>query len=440
MDQPLMHEVRLGNFRCFRNEQTARLAPLTLLVGDNSTGKTSFLAAVRAVCEIGHQHSDADFRQPPYDLGSFWDIAHSSGEQEKAAASFELGYTTTGFRNNPFRFDVTFKPIPVDPTPALLYWSRGDIWLKCDLTRSDEFHFDFGNSSSAWRVSDDRSGRYDMDRRRFLYLEIERLYDMTIENCVVTKLKGSFDFPDKQYVRRLDLLLEDIIPSHRRPPFANAPIRSHPLRTYDHIRQSPDPEGTYVPSYFAGMQIHDRNGWLDLKSRLEQFGRTSGLFDEISLNQLGTSAAGPFQIEISTHKGRKRNLIDVGYGVSQVLPVVAEIFRPEAPFMFLFQQPEVHLHPSAQAALGTLFCATAASGSQLIIETHSEYILDRIRMDIRDGETQLRPDDVSVLYFERTGSDVRIHSLRFDDQGNTLDAPDGYGRFFMNETQRSIGL
>ena len=439
MDQPLLQEIRLKNFRCFHDEQTARLAPLTLLVGDNSTGKTSFLAAVRAVWEIGHQHSDPDFRQPPYDLGSFWDIAHGPGEQDEAANSFEIGFTTTGFRNNPFRFDVTFEPLAVDPTPVLLYWCRGDVWIKCDLTGNDEFHIDFGDSKNSWRLSDEKTGRYDMYRRRFLYFEIERLYDMRLENSV-TKLKGPLDFPDEQYTRRLDSLLEDVILRHRTPPFASAPIRSHPLRTYDHIRQSPDPEGAYVPSYFASVQIHDRREWLELKSKLEEFGRTSGLFDEIFLNQLGTSAAGPFQIEIRKHSGPKRNLIDVGYGVSQVLPVVAELSRPEAPWMFLFQQPEVHLHPSAQAALGTLFCATVASGRQLIIETHSEYILDRIRMDIRDGETKLKPEDVSVLYFERTDSDVRIHSLRLDEQGNTLDAPDGYGSFFMNEMRRSIGL
>ena len=72
--------------------------------------------------------------------------------------------------------------------------------------------------------------------------------------------------------------------------------------------------------------------------------------------------------------------------------------------------------------------------------THSEYIVDRVRMDIRDQTTDLKPDDVSLLFFDRTDLDVRIHSLRFDEQGNVLDAPDGYGQFFMDETRRSIGL
>ena len=139
-------------------------------------------------------------------------------------------------------------------------------------------------------------------------------------------------------------------------------------------------------------------------------------------------------------KGARRNLIDVGYGVSQALPLLVDLLDPNGSTLLLVQQPEVHLHPSAQAALATLFCTVAAAGRQIIVETHSEYVIDRVRMDIRDRTTRLQPDDVSILFFERTDLDVHIHSLRFDEQGNLLDAPDSYGQFFMNETRRSIGL
>ena len=122
-------------------------------------------------------------------------------------------------------------------------------------------------------------------------------------------------------------------------------------------------------------------------------------------------------------KGPWRNLIDVGYGVSQALPVITELLRPDAPSMFLLQQPEVHLHPSAQAALGSLFSQVAGLERQLIIETHSDHLIDRVRMDVRDGESALKPDDVSILYFERGDLDVRIHSLRIDEEGNVVDAP-----------------
>ena len=58
-----MDSITLENFRCFRDEQTARLAPLTLLVGENSTGKTSFLALVRAIWELAYNHRNPDFKK-----------------------------------------------------------------------------------------------------------------------------------------------------------------------------------------------------------------------------------------------------------------------------------------------------------------------------------------------------------------------------------------
>ena len=61
-------------------------------------------------------------------------------------------------------------------------------------------------------------------------------------------------------------------------------------------------------------------------------------------------------------------------------------------------------------------------------------------MDVRDDATDLKPDDVSLLYFERDGLDVRIHSLGFDEMGNVLNAPPGYRRFFLQEVNRSLGL
>lgn len=108
--------------------------------------------------------------------------------------------------------------------------------------------------------------------------------------------------------------------------------------------------------------------------------------------------------------------------------------------MFLLQQPEVHLHPQAQAALGSLFCQVAAKSTQLVIETHSDYIIDRIRMDVRDSTTGLKPEDVSILYFEPGDLNVKIHSVRIDAYGNVEGAPPGYRQFFADELTRSIGL
>jgi hypothetical protein len=227
-------------------------------------------------------------------------------------------------------------------------------------------------------------------------------------------------------------------------PFASAPVRSRPRRTYDPTRPFRDPEGDYVPTYLASLFHRDRDDWQRLKRALEEFGHNSGLFDDISVKSLGETEGNPFQVQVRKFGGRlkgpQRNLIDVGYGVSQALPLLSELLRVDSPSLFLLQQPEVHLHPKAQAALGSLFCSIASQRRQLIVETHSDYIIDRVRMDIRDKKSDLKPEDVSLLFFEPGELEVKIHSLRFDETGNVLDTPEGYRDFFMTEVRRSIGL
>jgi predicted ATPase len=128
----------------------------------------------------------------------------------------------------------------------------------------------------------------------------------------------------------------------------------------------------------------------------------------------------------------------VGYGVSQVLPIIVDAIREPPESTFLLQQPEVHLHPRAQAELGS-FLATLAKQQQkrFIIETHSDYMIDRIRMDIRDGK-HLKPGEAAILYFERTGP-AQIHTMEIDEFGNLVGVPPGYRQFFLEEERRLLG-
>ena len=147
--------------------------------------------------------------------------------------------------------------------------------------------------------------------------------------------------------------------------------------------------------------------------------------------------------------GPHANIMDVGYGVSQSLPILVDIMTEEPARgrrrnggderTFLLQQPEVHLHPRGQAQLANLFMeAFRKRGSRFLIETHSDYIVDRVRIAVRQG--RLKPDDVSILYFEPNGRAAQIHNMSLDEHGNLLDAPPGYRDFFAKETDRLLGF
>ena len=449
-----MDEITLKNFRCFREEQTARLAPLTLLVGENSTGKTSFLAMIRALWDVAYRRTDPDFKEEPYDLGSFDEIAHHRGGRGGRAETFEAGFsarrreTQTNREikvatDRPYRFDVKFGRDGTAPVPVGRRFSCDEDWVKEDLTY-DEWPplILLGTPNGSWVGEINPDPDYEASP---FGVDPDSLDDRQGSNSPIPE--------DWERLRRLSLTSSEVreFGRHKPRPYASAPVRSRPQRTYDPARPTRDPEGDYVPMYLADVFFQNKGQWNSLKQKLEKFGQESRLFDEISVKSFGRKASEPFQVQIRKFSGRvkgpQRNLIDVGYGVSQVLPLVTELLRGDTfmdllrgipPSIFLLQQPEVHLHPSAQAALGSFFCQVAKPDRQLVVETHSDHLLDRVRMDVRDGTTDLKPDDVSILFFERKDLDVRIHSLRIDEEGNIEGAPDGYRNFFLEETARSL--
>ncbi len=450
-----MNKITLQNYRCFREKQSARLAPLTFLVGENSTGKTSFLALLRALWQVAFQDRIPDFRQPPYDLGAFEDIAHHRGARNARPDSFEAGFeygasSTTDFGMS---YHVTFADRGGYPFPTTRNFSSGEMWLEVNNIEDGKGLARFGSCQNQYEhTSQSYPNLADNGMLFPLGIALMYVYDDTRQEAHDKLGKAEHTYLTRKK-DTIDKLRESLrVLSYRRfhpvgqgfPPFASAPVRSRPKRTYDPSRPAQDPEGEYIPDFLASMSRSNPERWKHLKSDLEDFGRDSGLFDEIAILSFGKTAGSPFQVQIRKFgkrlKGPKRNLIDVGYGVSQALPILTELLREDSPRMFLLQQPEVHLHPRAQAALGSLFCKLASSGKQIIVETHSDYILDRARMDIRDGNTDLKPADVSILYFERDELDVNIHSIRMDGDGNFWDAPPGYRRFFGDETRRFIGL
>ena len=444
MSHRQFREIRLRDFRCFGETQTARLAPLTLLVGENSTGKTSFLAAVRAICDVAFRQREPDFREPPYDLGSFPEIVHGRSGKGKSAEAFEIGVKGLGADSQPLECSAKFRSgMAAAPCLSEGRATDGSLWLRWWTAGDDGFDFELGLDGERWGNGELRmtgAHQWTLLKHSAHLLSDEDRASFAGTNMASTE-------PSKIHER--ELRFRSLVSRFENfflagsQPFASAPIHAIPQRTYDPTRLTMDPWGADIPSRFASLEFQDKSNWMALKEKLDAFGRESGLFDDISVKQLTGMEGGPFQLQVRKfgkggRKGPRRNLMDVGFGISQVLPVLAALFRADGPPMFLLQQPELHLHPSAQAALGSLFCRTAESGRQLLVETHSDYILDRIRLDIRDQRTKLKPEDVSILYFERGDADVRVHPIRFDKDGNVRDTPPGYRQFFVDEVNRSI--
>ena len=470
-----MDEIRLKNYRCFKDEQRARLAPLTILVGENSAGKSSFLAMVRALWDIFYNHKVPNFNEDPFDFGTFNNIIFSDFN-ERVSNSFEAGFRIENETEEskdciPIEFGVEFGKIGTAPFPNKLTISSEKMELMFTLYLDDmltqvmltQVCIQTKNGRWSSEAIPRYIRRFEGNRLTPMLRILESMKPVTLaSNSEVWEIKGieytSVSKSGSNHISENDwrqiekLLFEATFPStfsfaslaDTHLPYASSPIRSKPVRIYQPKLFAWDSEGNFAPMYLANLFETERGNWDELKAKVDAFGSESGLFDEILIHTFGENDGGPFEVQVrkasKRAKGKNRNLIDVGYGVSQILPIVIELVRSDSTQLLLLQQPEVHLHPSAQAALGSLLLKNVLKKRIVIIESHSDHLLNRIRMDLRDGVSSRRPEDVSILYFENSDLSSRIHSLRIDEQGNVLDAPESYGRFFMDETKRSLNL
>lgn len=466
-----MDQVVIENYRCFHHRQTARLAPLTLLVGDNSTGKTSFLALLRSLWNYAFAFQEPDFKMEPFDLGSFDEIAHYRGASGGRADTFEAMLSlkcckknTDVFKEMPFEFKVVFGRHGTTPIPIERRIKRGTYWTREILETGKSSKIQVGTHRGSWDIAlpgGFREQSQTLGRPFEISMLLESFFSVfkeeggnkpaeiaTFKEKVFRPVSSSPPIEEEDANALVDLpwtfAREFMQDGDSTQSFAGAPVRSKPRRTYDPAKPAFDPEGDYVPMLLANEFSLNREGWNDLKTNIEKFGKDAGLFNDIEIKKLGKSGSAPFQVQLRKRgrqrRGPYRNLIDMGYGVSQVLPILTELVRGHRSPLMLLQQPEVHLHPSAQAALGSLFCQIAGVGRRLVVETHSDHLLDRVRMDIRDKTSDLTSDDVSILFFERKDLDTHIYPIRIDEYGNIQDAPPSYRRFFMEEVRRSLGI
>ena len=235
----------------------------------------------------------------------------------------------------------------------------------------------------------------------------------------------------------LDDSVQAIVPSME-DLISIAPLRSKPKRTYDPVGENASPEGEHIPMLLMRLDRTKKSQWDSLHDHLVDFGVQSGLFSDIKVKRHGKQMSDPFQLQVKVRSGSHANIVDVGYGVSQSLPILVDLMNASRQ-TFLLQQPEVHLHPRGQAELANLFVQSwKAQKNRFLIETHSDHVVDRVRIAVRLGE--LKPDDVSILYFEPKRNSVQIHNLSLDKQGNLLDAPPAYRDFFLRETDRLLGF
>ena len=408
--------LKLRDVRCFAGEQTATFGrKVTVIVGENSTGKSTLLGCYKAFSALSGFVDLNDrtnyFDVAPFLMGGFETIARKGSAEFSVGGSFDghdhtrvdFEFTKGGngaplessiaieFEDHESATAFTVSAHPTSPGIFQLRW-RG---LQLDIDGGEISY----EQLSSWLANSVRRGMlpYGGDHPSF------------------AKRKKGVTETEKATFPRLVNFLRTELPMPKVKPFAAEALtpESEPRQRF---YKRPPLEVTRLVADYLG----------ERGEKLSLFSGAQNKTDEAGTQVLIDRAGG------------LHNIMDVGYGIHSVLPVLMATYDKPAATTFLMQQPEVHLHPHAQALLAQLM---AEDGHQFIVETHSDYIIDRLRICVMRGE--LVPEDVSIVYCEFCDDEEgasRIYNISIDEQGNLLGAPVGYREFFNQETNRLLGL
>lgn len=412
-------KLRLENFRLFRDSGWFKLAPLTCLVGRNSSGKSSVLSAILLLKQSVEQQgmmrgavTPLALAGPYCDLGNYADVVYDHDESSQISLSFSIPLSNLGqaFHGG----GVPLVNLVGRRWPARLsYYPR--IWGDARLPRRGEamarlsFSADepfgpsltrletaVGSIGSASFVRTTSGGRH-------------RQWNADTNVLPSRSLKVSFPPPEffplaihqgsyarsaprtKRHVRTFAtacdrlfhfvnnlLLASDVV-----GPFRTPPERRYPFGGFSSARGGPS--GEQAVNLLITEALLNPHGGRPLRAALAFWIKHLKLADSLDVRDLA-KRLNLFEVNVTgAGHGATANLADVGFGISQVLPVLVQGLLMQRGGVYLVQEPEIHLHPDAQAGLADFFIYLASYGVTTVVETHSEYLLLRLRRRLAEG-------------------------------------------------------
>lgn len=432
-----MVTLYLDNFRGF-SKTTVPLKSVNFLVGENSTGKSSLLALFNLLCSPEFWFSQ-NFNLQDYEFGGFRDILSATAhdethftvgfyqkhEDKKAKTITPLGYVLSYGEREALPV-VDFVARMVGQKLLVLRDIKGNYKFRARDVPSGWLDKEDEDVFSLLIAERDCGGEDLQDLPKGLPSKVGFTPILGLLDVIVTKghIKKGVEIPFP-----FPMLTPELV--------WFAPIRTRPKRTYDGYGRQFSPEGEHTP--YLLRKILSANKSNEFRTAIEAFGKASGLYHKVLINRLGEDAAAPFELLVELAAKCPLRVNSVGYGVSQALPLVVEMLARRKDSWFAIQQPEVHLHPRAQAALGNLIFQVAETESKkFLIETHSDFTIDRFRMNFR--RSPKHTVSAQILFFERTemGNQVSFIPIR-DDGEYPKEQPPAFREFFFHEQMSLLG-
>jgi predicted ATPase len=380
--------LRLKDFRSFADSGQVELADVNIFIGPNSAGKSNVMTAI----ELALLGSPPNASQPLSisqisSFGSFDSILRRPYKNRKAAeAEFSIAYQREHFGQ---RF--TFRRTP----------SSGSTFVH----QIEYFAQPSASKPSLTAVATDAEGTEYRTTHKSKSSRSIMFYGETPLLRVTDR--------DQKNLETLEVVPGLPPTSRRHDPVIVRPHRPVPRSVYvldDPMMHAED--GRLVSDL---LRLWSDEGDRTTRAIIIENLQRMGLAVAIEARTLGRRT-GPRTAEIRVSPRRKAEtatLADVGYGVSQILPLLSHDAHLRGGNLIAYQ-PEAHLHPRAQSRLADVFVASAARGNKVYIETHSEHLVLRLQTLIAGG---LDPRKVRVFCVEHDGKQSLITTMTFDEKG-----------------------
>jgi AAA ATPase domain len=434
-----MRYIYVDNFRGF-SDTLIPIKDVNFLVGENSTGKSSILALINLLSSP-HFWFNFDFNTDSFRFGGFQNIISAESSNKKSFRIGMLSYFKNAKKKASNYNIVLFTFINKEGQPSLnrFVQIKNSVSAKVvNFPTTIQYKFQDINKPSSEKEAlnlfqliqvNDKTDKRGFKKVSSEHLQVLKQIPLIHSISIINTFSKGDD-------------LEKDTMSFAIPAFSPelawlAPIRTKPKRTYDGFSTSYKPEGDHTP-YMIRKVLSSASDADEFRKALSKFGNASGLFKEVKATPFSTAPSSPFEIRVILSK-QPLNLNDVGYGVSQILPVIVEILAKTHHECFSIQQPEIHLHPRAQAAFGDLiFQVAIQEDKRFLVETHSDFILDRFRLNYRKSK---KKKESQVLFFERASRGNIITSISIDKNGEYCEKqPSTFRDFFIREEMRLLGL
>lgn len=421
MAEPLHsnYQIRWKNYRRFEDTGWVTLKPLTILLGANNGGKSSIVSPLLLLSQT-LASTDREVPLLPFgpliDLGSYKDFVHL--HQTERELFFGLRFHTHGKKSKlkpvgtypPGGIEITFGK---DTKPELLKLKKVEVTDIYDRpyfgrTAGEKGFTLSGAISTDEMKAEERNAIESAAPMNFLFSPNDVLYKLDDQK---TKDKESKPTPfTKQFSHYLRAV--GFTHTYVRALFEQlsyvGPLRAKLKRFYRVSPEMPDTvgaQGEHAANLF-------RRQTKKLKPSVDRWIKKFEFGDELRYVDLTSDL---FQLEFKAG-AENTNVADAGFGASQVLPLIIQAAAAPHDSLTIAEQPEIHLNPRLQCVLADLFAEMATSGHRIVVETHSEHLIVRLRRLVAEGK--IAPDQVGLYFVEKTDGVSGIREIPIQGNGS----------------------